>query len=786
MPLYGGVLGDAMSDAANAYLKAVVDAPKEREEQRKRVLENERLESLAQLDRARAAYEERRLSGTGRPVYVKTKQGVLERNPDTGEWSVAYEAPASSERGKPDEVIKWQAIRGLEELFKKPHTAFGSDEFNSDNPLARGLWDAYYGRSDLQPVGKDQTIFSKSQIRGAPSGTPVQPSGAPAETPPVQSPAAAPAPSPAPAPRTPARTTQAPTQTGQGAIKVWADNYGAMSDAELVEAEKVLAQMPHSPITTSQRTALEQVKKARLTGTPVQSRADRPPDMRVASGPSGTVSDATPSGGPGVGPAPRTGTVPTQPSGQPRGTGTASSPGGFRPPKTPEQMLADEFKIRDQAMQEGKDDREAQRLVLAYREDQRQAHEDSRAAVRLAIDKDRLVIAKEAHAAQEADRQRAIQEHKEGGMPTKDQATWANHLYVLGKVDHPYYTELDTAQKKLVDDTVRIPKDADEARKAADDLRAGKADIRADQEAARQREKDRLGGGVNKDQEMTSNSLFVTGKVKSQFYDELDAKDRELVNRTIKQPDVDRAYREQARLLMSQRKEVRDALKLAQPHLDELRALDTTRHLTEMIVPLLSTGNIGMMGKLKSLTGSALQYSPLAKGQFRKDAERQLLAEAKAQGKDKELTRVIDENAIQARILANVEDDQGQAQRLTGLSAQSRLETLSSILVYAHAMATKRGAGGTTRGLIKTDIDKAEKLFNPELWTKDPDQLLRNLQALQEFIQHARPIIRETVQSYGIDPDTRRYIGTPTLESPGTVTLTPEQLKLLQPAAPRK
>lgn len=922
--VYGGVLGDALLDASNAYLGAVIKAPQEREEQRKRELENKRLESQVKLDEARAAWEERRAAGGTRPVYVKTKQGVLERNPETGDWTMAYEAPAAE--GKPDEVVKWQALKSLEKIFKKPFTEFGPAELTSDDPVARGLWDIYGIRSDLQVLGADGRVISKSVTRGAPSGppgTPAAPTPAP-ETP--QAPAAAPRTgergSAAPAGRQPSgQETLTPAflqkaqevadrvgtsldnllrvmhfetggefspatrnRAGSGAtgliqfmpetaerlgtttdvlarmspetqlqyveqyLKPYAGKIGSLQDLYLaVFRPAAIGRAPDAPLLTRtshpkaylQNAGLDQDGDGVITVKDAVDAVQRTTaGVTYPAGPRGTATRQAPApepavtgrvAGPGAptpapptarstpaqdeayrralqppaeavpaatvsaptAPAPTapvpTAPLPTAPApAATQGTGTASSPGGFRLPRTPEQQAAEERKVRDQAMQEGKNAAEQEDRVLKWRADERAAEDAGRDKVRLAMDKDRLVIAQEAHKSQEEARQRAIQEHKEGGMPTKDQATWANHLYVLGKVDHPYYTELDEAQKKLVDDTVRIPKDAEEARKAADEIRAGKADIRAENEAARQREKDRLGGGVSKDQEMTANSLFQLGKAEHQYYHEMDSKERDLVNRTIKQPDVDRAYREQARLLMSQRKEVRDALKLAQPHLDELRALDTTRHLTEMIVPLLTTSNIGIMGKAKSVAGSILQHSPFMKGQFRRDAERQLMAEAKAQGKDVELNRVIDENAIQARILANVEDDQGQAQRLTGLTAQSRLETLSSILVYAHAMATKRGAGGTTRGLIKTDIDKAEKLFNPELWTKDPDQLLRNLQALQEFIQHARPIIRETVTSYGIDPDTKRYIGTPTLDNPGTVTLTPEQLRLLQPAAPKK
>src|SRR6185436_359235 len=115
--MYGGVLGDALLDASNAYLKAVVDAPRERVEQQKRELELERLKSQAALDRARAAFEDRRVSGaTGRPQYVKTKQGVIERNPDTGEWSMAYEAPPEAPKDqKAKEVFDNELIRLIEQ-----------------------------------------------------------------------------------------------------------------------------------------------------------------------------------------------------------------------------------------------------------------------------------------------------------------------------------------------------------------------------------------------------------------------------------------------------------------------------------------------------------------------------------------------------------------------------------------------------------------------------------------------------------------------------------------------
>jgi len=472
-------------------------------------------------------------------------------------------------------------------------------------------------------------------------------------------------------------------------------------------------------------------------------------------------------------------TVPTAAATQ--GTSAASSPGGFRLPRTPEQQAEEERKIRDQAIQEGKDVREQEDRVLKYREAQRADQAAERDKIRLAMDKDRLTIAQEAHKSQEDARHRAIQEHKEGGMPTKDQVTTANNLYVLGKIDNPYYTELDPAQKKLVDDTVRIPKDAEEARKDADQWRAAKADIRADTEAARQEEKDRLGGGVSKDQEMTATVLFDLGKVtSSQFYNKMTPHDQAIVDRTIQQPQVNDEYRKQARELRSQRKEVRDALKQAQPHLDELRVLDTTKYLTELIVPLIESGNIGLVAKGKKILGTVLQYSPLASGEFRRQAEQQLLAEAKAQGKDKQLDKVLTEGAIQARILANVEEDPGVRQGLSSLTGANRLETLSSILIYAHAMATKRGAGGTTRGLIKADLDFAEKLFDPTKFWNSPDQLLRNLQALQEYIQHAKPMIEETVRSYNIDPHTKRFLGSPGEPGAGTVTLTPEQLKTLQ------
>jgi len=240
--------------------------------------------------------------------------------------------------------------------------------------------------------------------------------------------------------------------------------------------------------------------------------------------------------------------------------------------------------------------------------------------------------------------------------------------------------------------------------------------------------------------------LFVQKKVKSPNYLELDPDDRMIVNDFIRAPIL--------------RKEEQGWKKLAEPHMAELEALNMTQRLTDRIIPLIEVGNLGMRGKAQSWLLWAQSQMPSYRGQFYRDAEKAL----KDQGKE------ITDASIKAQMASLVEingpDGEAIRKRMSEIAGRGRLQALSSILMYAHALAQKRLTGGTQRGIIKPDMDAAEKLFDPDLFFTDPDTLFARLQELQGFIQSARTNIEEKVRSFHFDPATKKYIPAEVAQTP--------------------
>lgn len=282
-----------------------------------------------------------------------------------------------------------------------------------------------------------------------------------------------------------------------------------------------------------------------------------------------------------------------------------------------------------------------------------------------------------------------------------------------------------------------------------------------EQEARRQIE---LTGRVTAEQAAMTALLYSQRAVSQPNYAQLNAREKGLVIRHLMEP--------------KRRKEEREALKLAGPSLDELSALEATMELTELIIPLIESGNLGWLGRGKewltwgkNLLGSSAWYN---------EAEKSL--------KEEGVTEKITEAMVKARQAAMIAENDPEVQKaMSAIAPQSALQTLSSILAYTHAMAIKRTGAGTARGVIKSDMDEAHKFFDPSRFFASPDQLLTSLYSLQRFIQQARPRLRERVESFHIDPDKRKLMdfqltleplapGEP-LTAPGGVT--PEQERLL-------
>jgi hypothetical protein len=636
--MYGGVLGDALLDASNAYLKAVVDAPRERVEQQKRELELERLKSQAALDRARAAFEDRRVSGaTGRPQYVKTKQGVIERNPDTGEWSMAYEAPPEAPKDqKAKEVFDNELIRLIEQKLGPRGTWTYEGLQRTD---IRDLYDMLRRGSDIQmlPGGGGGATTNRNVREG--SGTPAPPT----PTPEPSSSPVAPAPQPAPRPAGAGTPTspepvvpesRAQLRTNPALVTHYTTRYKAIPKEQA--HKEMQATLDAEGLTPAQKDE----KVASMAQAYITAYKTQPPGFAPGATPPET--SLTRTAAPGAS-APTTG---------PGGTRVPV----VRPGLSPEQEAEETRKTQDAALKA--EENERQRREAQIKEEQERRATDAVA------------------------RQRALDLT---GKFSNDQAAMANDLFAQGKVrpeTEGYYPLLNAAEKKMVNDILLAPELVEEERKKAKELREARTEERA-------------------------------------------------------------------------------ALKLAQPSLDELKALKMTQDLSEMILPLLERGNIGMGGKGKQIYNTVMQYSPLWKNQKIQEVEAQLKKEG--------VTGKIDAAMVLPRLLAQQSEDPKVqlSSSANYLAGQARLQTLSSILVYVHAMAVKRSGGGTTRGVIKADLDNAERLFNPTLFLTNPAQLMENLKALQDFIQSARPEIEETVRSYGIDPRSRQFIGTATSPMPG-------------------
>jgi len=614
MALYGGVLGDALLDASNAYLRAVVDAPKERAEQEKRELENQRLRSQSKLDEARAAFEERRVSGyTGRPVYVKTKRGdILERNADTGDWGVAFEAPVTDVQAKLKDQREQMIHRAMEKIIggadgPRPMATWGPAEV-SDRRLMP-YWELLgQGRSQYATVpGNLGDVLPKRDLPG--QGGTEAPQGQPRQEPATTTGSAQP-PVTRPAGQPPAQAPKPPAGVPPGAVQAdpqWLQHYNTrLKDLPIEKANEQWAVITSAPgVKPGAVAAFAEAYNRRYGSMPPgeEGKAGAP-----ASPPgSTTFPDKTPT------PAPK----PTPPPG--RATGGRER----NVPLTNEQL-------------------EKQNLEHWNATRQWEASEQQR------LEAERV----------EAERQYQHQLDKLGGRPTKDQERVTNKLFV-----------------------------------------AGDPDVTADN------------------------------------YLQLSPKGRQKVNHQIRLPVI--------------RKEEQSWKKLAEPHMEELQALKMTQQLTDRILPLIEVGNLGMRGRGSQWFLWAKSQMPSYRSQFYQEAEKVL----KDQGKE------ITDATVQAQVAAMVEtNDPDTRKRMREIAGRGRLQALSSILMYAHALAQKRLTGGTQRGIIKSDMEEAEKLFNPDLFFTDPDTLFARLQELQGFIQSARSHIEDKVRSFHFDPATRKYI----------------------------
>ena len=337
--------------------------------------------------------------------------------------------------------------------------------------------------------------------------------------------------------------------------------------------------------------------------------------------------------------------------------------------------------------------------------------------------------------------QKEAERNRLGTSPDKKQNSIANDLFLQGKVASPNYADLrDPTHRKLVDDIYEAPALADQLRKDADEIRKQHMADLAEERLQRQQKLD-LVGQVTSEQHAVSNKLFLdpdpAKRVKERHYALMDAEDQEKVNKEIRDPKL--------------RKEHLDALKVAQPMMDELAMLENTQYLTRQIIPLLKRANIGLGGRVTNFSNAAWNLSPTYRAGYLAKAEEQLKKEGLGPGLDRALE--------EARATAMVEGtDPGLMSSLYYTAGTSRLETLVALLMYSHAMAQKRIGAGTARGITTEDMKEARKLFDPSDFFATPDKMYEKLVTLQQTIQRGRERKENEVRMRHIDPKTGNLI----------------------------
>jgi hypothetical protein len=333
----------------------------------------------------------------------------------------------------------------------------------------------------------------------------------------------------------------------------------------------------------------------------------------------------------------------------------------------------------------------------------------------------------------------AANKDKEAGIDN-EQNRIANDLFVSGKIDSPSYSENIPEHQKQVNDILAEPKRRKELREEAEAVWARNRDDRAQTMLERQQLID-LTGKVTPEQAAMTNKLYTETdpgkKVGQRHYALLSPEDQEKVNKELRDPKL--------------RKEHLDALKQAQPMLDELAMLENTQYLTRQIIPLLTRANVGLGGKVTNFSNWAFNNLPSYRAAHLLKAEEQMKKEGLGPSLDKALE--------DARATAMMEgSDPGLLNSMYYTGGRSRLETLVALLMYSHAMAQKRIGAGTARGITTEDMKEARALFDPADFFATPDKMYEKLVTLQQTIQRGKQRKEEEVRSYHIDPKTRNLV----------------------------
>jgi hypothetical protein len=284
---------------------------------------------------------------------------------------------------------------------------------------------------------------------------------------------------------------------------------------------------------------------------------------------------------------------------------------------------------------------------------------------------------------------------------------------------------------------------------------------RIKQEQADRAKNAALAGKVTEDQARVANDYFARGApgFDSPYFPLLGPAQQKQINDDIQRPKEEKRQREADLYKGRLRKEHRDAIKMAQPYIDELQAMKTTRYLSELVLPLVREGTIGLGGGGATIINTLASWIPGYKSKYQKEAEKQL--------REKGVQGAITKAQLDTQVAAMVE---GNAKELNMESffspAASLLEVYTSILAYGHALTIKRrftgGAGAGRSGITVQDLKEAHAWFDPRLWRTNPDMMFARIQGLQTFIQEGQESIKNTIRTMHIDPDAVDKKGDPT------------------------
>lgn len=447
-PAWGGAVGNAMMDAAIGYTNALLDKPKEEDEAAERKLKLEELRTRAELNRANAAWLERRQNAAGRtraPIIKQLPSGehvLYDENladfvPIPGAKTRAPRALTPQQEfdrntmdqielqlGHPPpytyEELQREGVAPLVDLLKQPRVYSGPTGYTT----AEEIRDAFRNKQRVREVPGSGGQQPATPAQPPPADTaPRQPSAPPREpatSPPTTDPSLPSRPPPA-ARRAPAPTSGSRRVTGADVISEHVKYYTGKPEIELVqEFQKVSKrfQAKGSQYDKLLLDALAQVlHQQREGGGPIQG----PPPPPVNLGKS------SPSMPPETGPASTGESVPEQPETPP------TSPTGktVRTVETEGQRRDRELKEAEELRKQGKEDR------ALSDEERKQRSEARREALDLT------------------------------GQFTNEQATIANKLFKEGKVrpeTEGYYPLLNAEEKELVNALIRAPKLAKQLR----------------------------------------------------------------------------------------------------------------------------------------------------------------------------------------------------------------------------------------------------------------------------------------------------------------------------------